>query len=35
MDTQNTNMLSVIQVKEKNLLDVKIGELDVDIGFLP
>ena len=34
MDTQNTNMLSVIQVK-KNFLDVKIGELDIDIGFLP
>ena len=35
MDTQNTNMLSVIPVKEKKLLDVKIGELDIDTGFLP
>ena len=29
MDTQNTNILSVILVKEKKLLDVKIGELDI------
>ena len=35
MDTQNTNILSVILVKEKKLLDVKIGELDIGTGFLP
>lgn len=36
MDTQHTNMMSVIPVEEKKLMEVKIGgdsKLDIGVGL--